>query len=157
MDKYSYTYIKTVKILCLYLVILGITDFIDFLSMVIKKKQIIYVEDSTTVSMLVKYKLTMEGFDVKIVTNGEFAFEIIKSELPNIVLLDVMLPIKNGFTILKELKGSEETKDIPVIMLTTNSEEDLILKCFEEGASDYITKPFSTPVLVARINKILHK
>lgn len=125
--------------------------------MTIKKKQIIYVEDSNTVSMLVKYKLTMEGFDVKIVTDGEFAFDIIKKELPDIVLLDVMLPIKNGFTILKELKSSEETKDIPVIMLTTDSEEDLILKCFEEGASDYITKPFSTPVLVARIKKILHK
>jgi DNA-binding response OmpR family regulator len=139
------------------LVILEITDLIDFLFMTINKKQIVYVEDSNTVSMLVKYKLTMEGFDVKIVTDGEFAFEIIKTALPDIVLLDVMLPIKNGFTILKELKSSKETKNIPVIILTTNSEEDLILKCFEEGASDYITKPFSTPVLVARINKILHK
>ena len=122
-----------------------------------RKKQIVYVEDSNTVSMLVKYKLTMGGFDVKIITDGEFAFEIIKTELPDIVLLDVMLPIKNGFTILKELKSSEKTKNIPVIMLTTDSEEDLILKCFEEGASDYITKPFSTPVLVARIKKILNK
>ena len=125
--------------------------------MAIKKKKIVYVEDSNTVSMLVKYKLTMEGFNVKIITDGEFAFEIIKTELPDIVLLDVMLPIKDGLTILKDLKSSKETKSIPVIMLTTDSEEDLILKCFEEGASDYITKPFSTPVLVARINKILHK
>jgi DNA-binding response OmpR family regulator len=139
------------------LVILVILDLIDFLFMANNNKQIVYVEDSNTVSMLVKYKLTMEGFDVKIVTDGEFAFEIIKTELPDIVLLDVMLPIKNGLTILKELKSSQETKDIPVIMLTTNSEEDLILRCFETGASDYITKPFSTPVLVARINKILNK
>ena len=134
-----------------------ILDLINFLFMANNNKQIVYVEDSNTVSMLVKYKLTMEGFDVKIVTDGEFAFEIIKTELPDIVLLDVMLPIKNGLTILKELKSSQETKDIPVIMLTTNSEEDLILRCFETGASDYITKPFSTPVLVARINKILNK
>ena len=139
------------------MVILVILDLIDFLFMANNKEHIIYVEDSNTVSMLVKYKLTMEGFDVKIVTDGEFAFEIIKTELPDIVLLDVMLPIKNGLTILKELKSSQETKDIPVIMLTTNSEEDLILRCFETGASDYITKPFSTPVLVARINKILNK
>ena len=139
------------------MVILVILDLIDFLFMANNNKQIVYVEDSNTVSMLVKYKLTMEGFDVKIVTDGEFAFEIIKTELPDIVLLDVMLPIKNGLTILKELKSSQETKDIPVIMLTTNSEEDLILRCFETGASDYITKPFSTPVLVARINKILNK
>ena len=96
-----------------------ILDLIDFLFMANNNKQIVYVEDSNTVSMLVKYKLTMEGFDVKIVTDGEFAFEIIKTELPDIVLLDVMLPIKNGLTILKELKSSQETKDIPVIMLTT--------------------------------------
>ena len=125
--------------------------------MAIKKKKIVYVEDSNTVSMLVKYKLTMEGFNVKIITDGEFAFEIIKTELPDIVLLDVMLPIKDGLTLLKELKRNKETKNIPIIMLTTDSEEDLILKCFKEGASDYITKPFSTAVLVARINKILHK
>ena len=121
-----------------------------------KKKRLIYVEDNDSISMLVKYKLSKEGFEVEALSDGEHAFEIIQDQLPDIVILDLMLPIKDGLTILKELKGNPVTSNIPVIMLTTHAEEDIILKCFEAGASDYITKPFSTPVLLARINKILN-
>jgi two-component system phosphate regulon response regulator PhoB len=122
-----------------------------------KKIKLVYVEDSDALSLLVKYKLNQSDFDVKIITDGEHAFEIIKEDLPEIVILDFMLPMKDGLTILKELKSDEVTKDIPVIMLTTNSEEELMLQCFEAGASDFITKPFSTPLLLARINKALEK
>lgn len=118
-------------------------------------KKLVLVEDSDAISKLVKYKLSNEGFEVIVVSNGENAFSVVQNEKPDIVILDFMLPIKDGLTILKEIKESEDTKNIPVIMLTTNSEEDLILKCFEAGASDYITKPFSTPVLLARIKKFI--
>lgn len=120
-----------------------------------KKKKIIYAEDSDSLVKLMTYKLQNEGFDLTVFTNGENVYETVIAEKPDLVILDLMMPIKDGLTILKEIKSNPETSSIPVIMLTTNAEEDTILKALESGANEYITKPFSTAVLLAKIKKIL--
>uniref|UniRef100_A0A7V3E7X4 Response regulator n=1 Tax=Ignavibacterium album TaxID=591197 RepID=A0A7V3E7X4_9BACT len=119
------------------------------------KKKIFYAEDSDSLIKLMTYKLQNEGYDISVFTNGEKVFESALKEKPDLIILDLMMPIKDGLTVLKEIKGNPETSDIPVIMLTTNAEEDIILKALEEGATEYITKPFSTAVLLAKIKKII--
>ncbi|MCL6495136.1 MAG: response regulator [Ignavibacterium sp.] len=119
------------------------------------KKKIFYAEDSDSLVKLMTYKLQNEGYDITVFTNGENVYETVIAEKPDLVILDLMMPIKDGLTILKEIKSNPETSSIPVIMLTTNSEEDTILKALESGANEYITKPFSTAVLLAKIKKIL--
>ncbi|MBI5662015.1 MAG: response regulator [Ignavibacterium album] len=101
------------------------------------------------------YKLQNEGYDITVFTNGEEVFERALKEKPDLVILDLMMPIKDGLTVLKEIKSNPETESIPVIMLTTNAEEENILKALEMGADEYITKPFSTAVLLAKIKKII--
>ncbi|MCX8105916.1 MAG: response regulator [Ignavibacterium album] len=119
------------------------------------KKKIFYAEDSDSLIKLMTYKLQNEGYDISVFSNGEKVFESALKEKPDLIILDLMMPIKDGLTVLKEIKGNPETSDIPVIMLTTNAEEDIILKALEEGATEYITKPFSTAVLLAKIKKII--
>lgn len=119
------------------------------------KKKIFYAEDSDVLIKLMTYKLLNEGYEVTVFTNGENVYETVVAEKPDLVILDLMMPIKDGLTILKEIKSNPETSSIPVIMLTTNSEEDSILKALEAGANEYITKPFSTAVLLAKIKKII--
>lgn len=119
------------------------------------KKKIFYAEDSDSLVKLMTYKLQNEGYDITVFTNGENVYESVVAEKPDLVILDLMMPIKDGLTILKEIKSNPDTHNIPVIMLTTNAEEETILKALESGATEYITKPFSTAVLLAKIKKIL--
>jgi DNA-binding response OmpR family regulator len=119
------------------------------------KKKIFYAEDSDSLVKLMTYKLQNEGYDITVFTNGENVYESVVEQKPDLVILDLMMPIKDGLTILKEIKSNPETSSIPVLMLTTNSEEEVILKALEAGANEYITKPFSTAVLLAKIKKIL--
>lgn len=119
------------------------------------KKKIFYAEDSDSLVKLMTYKLQNEGYDITVFTNGENVYETVVAEKPDLVILDLMMPIKDGLTILREIKSNSETSSIPVIMLTTNAEEETILKALEAGANEYITKPFSTAVLLAKIKKIL--
>lgn len=123
--------------------------------MSVHKKKIFYAEDSDSLIKLMTYKLQNEGYDITVFTNGEEVFERALKEKPDLVILDLMMPIKDGLTVLKEIKSNPETESIPVIMLTTNAEEENILKALEMGADEYITKPFSTAVLLAKIKKII--
>lgn len=123
--------------------------------MSVHKKKIFYAEDSDSLIKLMSYKLQNEGYDITVFTNGEEVFERALKEKPDLVILDLMMPIKDGLTVLKEIKSNPETESIPVIMLTTNAEEENILKALEMGANEYITKPFSTAVLLAKIKKII--
>ncbi len=123
--------------------------------MTLSKKKIFYAEDSDSLIKLMTYKLQNEGYDVIVFPNGEEVYEKVVSEKPDLVILDLMMPIKDGLTVLKEIKSNPETATIPVIMLTTNAEEETILNALEIGAEEYITKPFSTAVLLAKIKKII--
>ena len=121
----------------------------------IKKTKIIYAEDQESIARLVHFKLSKEGFDVLLLNSGENIVEKVVEQKPVLILLDLMLPIKDGMSVLKELKSNDEVKNIPVIMLSVHGEEQKVLQAFNSGAVDYIQKPFSTAELTTRIRKAL--
>lgn len=121
------------------------------------KENILVVEDDEDILELITLSLVEENYDVSGVTSGEAALDIIKSYLPDCILLDLMLPGINGFDVCKTLKNNVNNANIPIIMLTSRgSEEDIVLG-LEYGADDYIIKPFSPRILAARIKAVLRR
>jgi two-component system alkaline phosphatase synthesis response regulator PhoP len=121
------------------------------------KQTILVVEDEEDIRELVKYNLAKEGYQVLTVATGEEAVEKIRAHRPVLVVLDLMLPGLDGLDVCKILKGDSRTRPIPVIMLTAKGEESDIVAGLEVGADDYITKPFSRQVLIARIRAVLRR
>lgn len=121
------------------------------------KERIVVVEDEEDIQELIRYNLEREGYTVRGVTTGEAALTTIKDHPPDLVLLDIMLPGKDGLDICKTLKSEPKTRAIPVIMLTAKGEEADIVTGLELGADDYVTKPFSPRVLIARIRTVLRR
>ena len=114
--------------------------------------KILIVEDEPQINRLIELVLLSEEFyNVKKSFDGEEAFKSIKSEKPDLILLDVMLPSLDGFSLCKKIKEDEYLKNIQVIMLTAKKMEEDVLKGFEAGAIDYISKPFSNKILIARV------
>lgn len=120
-----------------------------------KKVKVVYAEDQEGLARLVDYKLSKQGFEVTVFNNGDGVIERIIEIKPDCILLDLMLPIKDGLTILKELKGNDEVKNIPVIILSVQGEEKKIEQALNFGAVDYIQKPFSISELSSYIHKVL--
>ena len=118
---------------------------------------VLVVEDEKSISTLIQYNLEKEGFKVYTSETGEDGFKQIKKNLPDLVLLDWMLPDLSGIDICKQIKKDIKLKSIPVIMLTAKSEEVDKIRGFETGADDYITKPFSTKELILRIQALLKR
>ncbi len=121
------------------------------------KEKILVVEDEKDISELVQYNLTREGYRVIATDNGEKALDFVKKESPDLLILDLMLPGIDGLEVCKILKRDESTRHIPIIMLTAKGEETDIVVGLQLGADDYVTKPFSPKVLVARIKTILRR
>lgn len=121
------------------------------------KHKILIVDDEPHIIELVKFNLEITGFKVLEATDGQKAIEITKKEKPDLVLLDLMLPIIDGFEVCRILRKNSETREIPIIMLTAKSEEVDKILGFEIGADDYITKPFSPRELVARVRAVLRR
>ncbi len=116
------------------------------------------VEDEETIQELLKYNLQREGFQVPVCCdNGEDALENAVTYQPDLILLDLMLPGINGLSVCRKLKSEDATRNIPIIMLTAKSEESDIVIGLELGADDYLTKPFSPKVLIARIRAVLRR
>ncbi len=116
----------------------------------------ILVADDDPISIkLLNFRLRSVGHEVILAVNGGEALEIATREKPDLVLLDIMMPVMNGFQVLRKLKSQEETKNIPVIMLTSKVLEKDVVFGLEAGAEDYITKPFSFAELNARVNHVL--
>jgi phosphate regulon transcriptional regulator PhoB len=122
-----------------------------------KKAKVLVVDDEKDIIELVSYNLEKEGFKVVSATAGEKALELVSSEAPKIIILDLMLPGIDGLDVCRELKRSDQTSSIPIIMLTAKGEESDIVIGLELGADDYITKPFSPRVLVARVKAVLRR
>lgn len=120
-----------------------------------KQKIVILAEDDRMIARLIIFKLEKEGFKVIHFLNGESVVDTVSKILPDIVILDVMMPIQDGISILKEIKASPKTKHIPVVILSAKGQEKDIIKGMEIGASDYISKPFSPSELIVRIKRIL--
>ena len=117
--------------------------------------RILVADDDPLSIKLLNFRLRSVGHEVIFAVNGGEALEIATREKPDLVLLDIMMPVMNGFQVLRKLKSQEETKNIPVIMLTARSQEKDIVDGIEAGAVDYVTKPFSSAELIARVNRAL--
>jgi len=118
-----------------------------------EKTKILYVEDEPFLAQIVQESLESRNFRVMLVRNGADAVEAFKSFLPDICVLDVMLPHKDGFTISKEIKALKS--DMPVIFLTAKTQTEDLLQGFGSGGNDYLRKPFSMEELIARIHNLL--
>ena len=125
--------------------------------MATNKKNIVLIEDDEGITRLIKFKLEKEGYEVKSFLNGEKVIEYLVRNKPALIISDVMMPVIDGLTLLKEIKADPRVSNIPVIMLSTHSHESAVLECLRAGAADYVTKPFSTTELILRIEKTLLK
>jgi two-component system phosphate regulon response regulator PhoB len=121
------------------------------------KERILVVDDEEDILELVTYNLTREGYKVKGATTGEAAFKKIQSESFDLIVLDLMLPGIDGLEVTKSLKSNPKTRHIPIVMLTAKGEEADIVTGLELGADDYITKPFSPRVLIARVRAVIRR
>jgi two-component system phosphate regulon response regulator PhoB len=121
------------------------------------KTDILVVEDEADILELLRYNLVKEGYAVACVQTGEDALSQAHSLKPGLILLDIMLPGVDGLEVCRRLKKEESTRGTPVIMLTAKGEESDIVVGLELGADDYITKPFSPKVLVARVRAVMRR
>lgn len=119
--------------------------------------KVLIVDDEQPIRELIKYNVEKENFSTLPVENGTNALITARAEHPDIIILDLMLPDISGLDVCRVLKGDSETSSIPIIMVTAKSEDSDIVKGLELGADDYITKPFSPKVLIARINSVLRR
>ncbi len=117
--------------------------------------KILVVEDEPSLQKLLEYQLKRIGHEIVVVANGQQALASVKSDRPDLVLLDVMLPVMGGFQVLRQLQEDKNTSSIPVIMLSAKGQQHDIAAGIDKGVFDYITKPFNIPDLAERIDKAL--
>lgn len=118
---------------------------------------ILIVEDEPEIRELLNFSLVRAGFDVAEAASGEMALQYLDNKLPDILIVDWMLPGMSGVELAKRLRRDELTNKLPLLMLTARSEETDLLKSFESGIDDYMSKPFSPRELVARIKALLRR
>src|ERR1035437_2765442 len=114
-------------------------------------KHIFVVEDEEDILEILRYNLTREGYNVTTAARGEDAVKTIPRKTPDLIILDLMLPGLDGLEVCRTLKKDPKTAGIPIVMVTAKGEESDIVVGLELGADDYITKPFSIKVLIARV------
>ena len=119
--------------------------------------RILVVEDDTSIAYLLVYNLEADGYQVEHVDNGDEAELRISETPPDLLILDWMLPGVSGIEICRRVRARENTRDIPVIMLTARGEESERVRGLSVGADDYVVKPFSTPELMARVRALLRR
>ena len=120
-----------------------------------RKTKITFAEDDLTLGTVVKDNLETLGYEVKLCRTGEEAFLSFKNDDPDLLLLDVMMPIRDGFSLAKEIRSLD--KSIPIIFLTSKSRTKDVVEGFEMGGNDYIRKPFGMEELVVRMKSLLKK
>jgi two-component system alkaline phosphatase synthesis response regulator PhoP len=121
------------------------------------KEKILIVDDEEDILELLKFKLSKEGYQVTGAASGEEALRCVRSETPDLIVLDLMLPGIDGIEVARELKHDFDTKNIPIVMVTAKGEEADIVTGLELGADDYITTPFSPRILIARVKAVLRR
>ena len=118
---------------------------------------ILVMEDEDALGALLQYNLEKEGYDVIVATDGEEGLLQIDERLPDLVLLDWMLPKVSGIEVCRRIRGRPESRNLPIIMLTARGEESDRIRGLDTGADDYLTKPFSMSELTARIRAVLRR
>jgi two-component system phosphate regulon response regulator PhoB len=119
--------------------------------------RILIVEDEEALTLLLRYNLETEGYEVETVARGDDADLRLKESVPDLVILDWMLPGLSGIELCRRLRARPETRQLPIIMLTARGEESERIRGLATGADDYIVKPFSVPELIARVNALLRR
>lgn len=117
--------------------------------------KVLYADDDKLLHRVVSHKLTTEGYEVMSAYNGLEVLELAGSDPPDLLILDAMMPEMDGFSVLEEWGQIERLKKVPVIMLTALNREDDLVEALENGATDYLTKPFSPVELLARVKKVI--
>jgi two-component system, OmpR family, alkaline phosphatase synthesis response regulator PhoP len=114
------------------------------------------VDDDRIIANLLSHTLGQRGFSVEVSTNGREAMEKLENAPPpKIILLDIILPYMDGFEILHQIRSNKNWQSVPIIMLTSKTQEHTIVRAFESGADDYLTKPFQIEELMVRIRRLL--
>ena len=120
-----------------------------------EKLKILVADDDELLAELISHKLEIAGYDVSCAADGEIALEMIAVSAPDAIILDGMMPGLDGFDVLRTLKESDTTKDIPVVMLTARGMGKDVVSGLELGASDYLVKPFMPEELVSRLERVI--
>ena len=121
------------------------------------KEKILVIEDEEDILALVHYNLVKAGFSVETATSGEEGLQKAKLVRPDLIVLDLMLPSINGLEVCKKVRSDNDLSGTGIIMMTAKGEEEDVIKGLEHGADDYVTKPFSPQVLIARLNAVLRR
>lgn len=121
------------------------------------KKHIVIIDDEQDILELLRYNLDKIGYRTTCLLDGESAIKEIRESIPDLILLDLMLPGIDGLDVCRILKNSKQTTKIPIIMITAKGEDTDVVKGLEIGADDYVTKPFSLKVLFARVNALIRR
>ena len=118
---------------------------------------VLIVEDELEIAELIQFHIEREGYTARVVQSGRIALDVVKREKPDLIMLDLMLPDVDGLEVCRRLKWEEASRDIPILMVTAKGEESDIVAGIELGADDYVTKPFSPRVLMARVKNIIRR
>ncbi len=119
------------------------------------KKKVLVIDDEVHIVKIIQYKLKLDGYEVLCALSGEEGLKIAYKDTPDIILLDIMMPTMNGYEVLDQLKKNENTKNIPVIMVTAKNQEADMLKAELLGIVEYITKPFSPQAVLETVKKFI--
>src|SRR5579862_2473667 len=122
-----------------------------------QKKRILLIEDEEDIAALIKLQAEISGYKLHVEVDGINGYRAIEREMPDLVILDLMLPGENGLDVCRKMKNSNELKNIPVIILSAKGEELDVILGLELGADDYVPKPFSPKVLFSRIKAVLRR
>src|SRR5437763_4594045 len=118
------------------------------------RTRVLVIEDERGLTEVLGYNLQREGYETIVAHDGQEGLRKAQTLLPDLILLDLMLPVMSGLEVCRELKAGERTRDIPIVMLTAKAEETDQVVGFSMGADDYVTKPFSVKVLMQRIKAL---
>lgn len=122
-----------------------------------QKPKIVLIEDEEDIAALVKLQAEISGYKLSVAVDGLNGYELIQKEIPDVVLLDIMLPGQSGLDVCRRVKSNPDLRNIPIIMVSAKSEETDVVLGLELGADDYVTKPFSPRVLFSRIKAVLRR
>jgi two-component system phosphate regulon response regulator PhoB len=123
----------------------------------VSRQRVLIVEDEPEIAELIKFHVDREGFESRIVSSGRTALDTIDRDRPDLVLLDLMLPDLDGLEVCRRLKQRDRTRDLPVLIVSARGEEADVVAGIELGAEDYVTKPFSPRILMARVKNVLRR
>jgi two-component system phosphate regulon response regulator PhoB len=118
------------------------------------RPRILIIEDERALTQVLTYNLQREGYETVVAHDGEEGLRKAQTLLPDLIILDLMLPVLNGLEVCREIRAGERTREIPILMLTAKAEETDQVVGFSLGADDYVTKPFSVKVLVQRVKAL---